>query len=412
VRTNFAYHSPSWRSLGLTICYLEEQHRQSDDEYTRILNEIRDNNVSENTWKILTSRINAEPEVDISVEPTRLYSHNANVDVENEKELAKIPGQVFSYEMNGRGNRKLVEVLKKSCLAPEKLYLKENARVMFVKNNYEDGYVNGTLGTVIECSYSRIVVRTSHGKDIEVKPMQWSVEEDSRTLAELSQYPLRLAWAITIHKSQGMSLDAATVDLSQSFEKGMGYVALSRIRSLKGLSLIGLNKHALEIHDEALEHDIAFREMSREQGERFARIPLEEIKKMHLAFLGPEPTGKEIRKKKIKLPREKKIRSEEVTKRLISEGKTIRQVADEREMVFGTILNHIETLRAGDPFWNISHLKGSVPVVKFQRIAQAFHKVGMQEGGERPLSPVMSVLKSSGSGSYSFEELRVVRLFL
>src|SRR3989344_2801255 len=157
------------------------------------------------------------------------------------------PEAHFAYHTEERGRHNIVEALKKSCLAPEVLHLKQGAKVMFVKNNFEQGYVNGTLGTVVKCGYEEIQVKTLSGNVINVERESWRVEEEGRTLAEIGQYPLRLAWAITIHKSQGMSLDAAEVDLSDSFEKGMGYVALSRVRSLAGLSLKGLNQRALEV---------------------------------------------------------------------------------------------------------------------------------------------------------------------
>ena len=103
----------------------------------------------------------------------------------------------------------MVEALKKSCLAPETLRLKIGAKVMFVKNNFEEGYVNGTLGTIVKCGYEEIRVKTLSGKIIDVDRTSWVIEEDGKLKAEINQYPLRLAWAITVHKSQGMSLDSA-----------------------------------------------------------------------------------------------------------------------------------------------------------------------------------------------------------
>jgi len=134
--------------------------------------------------------------------------------------------------------------------------------VMFVKNNFEEGYVNGTMGLVEYCSEYKIRVRLASGKIIDVEPATWMIEENGTVKASITQYPLRLAWAITVHKSQGMSLDAAEIDLSRSFERGMGYVALSRVRSLAGLSLLGLNDMALKVDDEVLSYDRRFREQS------------------------------------------------------------------------------------------------------------------------------------------------------
>jgi ATP-dependent DNA helicase PIF1 len=253
----FAYHSDAWKNLNLKVCYLSEQHRQNDLDYLKVLNAVRDNAVSDEIVEILKTRFGKKSEL----EPTKLYSHNKNVDTENDTELSKIPGQIQTYEMQTRGRNNLVEALKKSCLAPETLKLKIGAKVMFVKNNFEEGYVNGTLGIVIKCSPNEIKVRTISGAVIEVEKATWVIEEDGKIKAEINQYPLRLAWAITIHKSQGMSLDAAEIDLSASFERGMGYVALSRVRSLQGLFLKGLNQMALKVDEEVLELDKKFRKL-------------------------------------------------------------------------------------------------------------------------------------------------------
>jgi ATP-dependent exoDNAse (exonuclease V) alpha subunit len=104
-------------------------------------------------------------------------------------------------------------------LAPERLVLKKGAMVMFVKNNFDRGYVNGTLGKVIDFDENKLpIVETFSGKTIVATPEKWAIEEDERVLASVTQIPLRLAWAITVHKSQGMTLDAVEMDLSKSFE--------------------------------------------------------------------------------------------------------------------------------------------------------------------------------------------------
>jgi hypothetical protein len=399
----FAYHSQAWKEARFSVCYLEEQHRQIDKEFTGILNAIRAQSVTREMMNALWSRIDIES--DDSVKPTRLHSHNVDVDAENERELEAIPGQIHEYKMTSHGNKKLVEGLKKSCLSPETLRLKVGAQVMFVKNNWEMGYANGTRGTVVECTYEGIVVRTLDGREIDVPRETWHIDEGDKTLAEIEQYPLRLAWAITIHKSQGMSLDAAHIDLSRSFEKGMGYVALSRVRSLLGLTLAGLNDRALHIDPEAFEYDAYFREQSKNAEAQLMALPAGDIERKQYEFLGPLPGEKGYKVKKAK---KAKIPTAQVTKALIDEGKTIREVARERELSAETIIGHIEELRAEDPSWNISHLRDILPVTRFKKITMAFHAFGVQEGGQRPLSPVKHKL---GPG-FTFEEIRIVRLFL
>ena len=393
----FVYHSETWKNLGLKICYLSEQHRQNDSEFLEVLNTIRENRVSEKTKSILQTRFS--PKSDFGLEPTKLYSHNKNVDSENELELSKLSGKISEYKMQTRGNRNLVETLKKSCLAPEILELKEGAKVMFIKNNFDIGYVNGTLGIVTKCGYEQIEVKTLSGKIIKVERESWRIEEEGKAKAEITQYPLRLAWAITVHKSQGMSLDIAEVDLSKSFERGMGYVALSRVRSLEGLFLKGLNEMALRINEEVLEFDNKFKDLSKTNSFHIKTMGEEKLNKMHQDF---------AQKIKGEKPKEKKLDTISETKKMLDEGISAKNIAKERGLKLGTILDHIEKIKEADPKYNIYNLQNSISKTKFKEIYNAFHKIGVSEGEKYKLAPVKELL----GPKYSYDDLRLVRLFL
>lgn len=158
---------------------------------------------------------------------------------------------------------------------------------MFTKNNQKEHFVNGTLGTVIgfDDFDGYPIVKTKSGHEIIVSPMDWSVEENGKVRAQITQIPLRLAWAITVHKSQGMSMDAAIMDLSQVFEFGQGYVALSRVRRLSGLYLLGINERALQVHPEILEKDLDFKTKSDEAVKVFKKLSKKELQKMHDDFV-------------------------------------------------------------------------------------------------------------------------------
>jgi len=163
-----------------------------------------------------------------------------------------------------KGPEAFVRTLQRGCLSPERLELKQGAVVMFTKNDPTGRYVNGTLGVVddFDAEDGYPVVRTRGDKRILAEPSKWKIEENGRERASITQVPLRLAWAMTVHKSQGMSLDAAVIDLSRAFEYGQGYVALSRLRALSGLHLLGLNERALRVHPLAVEKDAEFRAAS------------------------------------------------------------------------------------------------------------------------------------------------------
>jgi ATP-dependent exoDNAse (exonuclease V) alpha subunit len=262
-KASFVIESNIWQEMNLSICYLDEQHRQDDPTFLRVLNDIRSGEVSETTVEHLSERLNKETEG--YSKPTRLFTHNTDVDAINKTHIEALPGEAHEYFMTGRGSLPLNQMLRKSCLAPETLMLKVGAQVMFVKNNYDAGYINGTLGEIIGFdTKEHPIVRTFSGNEIVVTQVSWSVMEENVELAAISQIPLRLAWAITVHKSQGMSLDAAEIDLSRSFVPGQGYVALSRVRNLAGLKLMGMNQMALTINEQVAAMDQKMRKQSDE----------------------------------------------------------------------------------------------------------------------------------------------------
>ncbi len=255
----FVVESKAWKNMDMKICYLEEQHRHKDKNLFALLNHIRNNNVEESK-KILTTRSQREDLLEIS---TKLYTHNIDVDAVNSIELEKIAGEEFVYHMTAFGKHEVVSTLKKSCLAPELLVLKKGAKVMFLKNNFEVGYVNGTQGSVVDFNVEGLpIIETISGQKVTAKLASWTVDEEGKIVARVNQLPLRLAWAITVHKSQGMNLDAAEIDLSKCFVEGMGYVALSRLRSLAGLKLVAINDMAFYVNEKAFSVDKHLRESS------------------------------------------------------------------------------------------------------------------------------------------------------
>jgi ATP-dependent DNA helicase PIF1 len=281
-KSGFVYKSQAWKELDLKVCYLEQEYRQSDKNFLHVLHEIRQNSITKPSIKMLAARI-YKPLDSIS---TRLYTHNVNVDEINKKELAKLPGTAKQFTMTSKGVDYMVGIMKKSCLAPEVLELKKGALVMFVKNNFERKFVNGTLGKVIDfADNGNPVIKTAAGDDIVAAPSEWTIEEDGHIIAQVKQLPLRLAWAITIHKSQGMSLDAAEIDLRRPFAAGMGYVALSRVRTLEGIRLMGLNHKALLVNEEVVGLDKYLRARSDRTAKELKEMNWIEVQVMQQIFV-------------------------------------------------------------------------------------------------------------------------------
>jgi ATP-dependent exoDNAse (exonuclease V) alpha subunit len=256
----FIHGSRVWQSNIFTVCYLIEQFRQADDiEYNNILNGIRAGQLMRSQLDALEARKRIFD--DPFVTRTRLLTTNADVDEINAQHLDKLKGENHEYVMQATGGKQFIETLKKSCLASEVLHLKKDAVVMCIKNASNRSYVNGSLGVITGFNKTTDlpIVKLTNGHEIIISPDTWELHDGDRKRASLSQLPLRLAWAITVHKSQGMTLDAAKVDLSKAFVEGMGYVALSRVRSFKDLILEGMNGMALRTSPVAREIDASLK---------------------------------------------------------------------------------------------------------------------------------------------------------
>jgi len=390
--------------MDVRVCYLEEQYRQDDSSLESILGEIRAGDVSVSTQEIFEKMNGVRNKSKTT--PTRLYTHNLDVDAVNEKELQKLSGSICQYEMSTKGKASIVTSLCKSILAPEILKLKKDAVVMFVKNNFEEGYVNGTLGRVIAFEKNTPVVQTHSGKKIYVTRDTWEIEDNGKVLASAEQLPLRLAWAITVHKSQGMSLDAAEIDLSKSFVPGQGYVALSRVRSLEGLTLLGLNSMALAVDPYVLELNNWLTKESQKWSRVIQKFSASDFKKMHEDFInksGGTNNVKEIKKNKSTQSEgiAPKIPSHEKTLLLLKNGRDLKDIAKERGMTFVTIISHLEKLKEGNYDVNLKPYKPKSADLKI--IKKTFEILK-----DTKLSPAHRKL----NGKYSYEDLRIARLFV
>jgi hypothetical protein len=257
---DFIHDSAAWAALDLAVCYLTEQHRQEDDGLLDVLQAMRGQAIGQAHIDALETRIGDEPPADTSL--IQLCTHNRHADEVNQRHLALLTGTSRTYGMVTHGQSADLAQLSQGVLAPETLELKADAEVMFVVNNPVDGYANGTRGRVVGFRRDLPRVRLTTGQTVTVEPHRWVLAEDGCERAQITQLPLRLGWAITIHKSQGMSLDAAVIDLRQCFTPGMGYVGLSRVRSLEGVYLTGINKMALQMHPEIVAVDKVLREAS------------------------------------------------------------------------------------------------------------------------------------------------------
>jgi hypothetical protein len=405
----FAFESPAWRQANLLACYIGEQHRQDDDDLLDILSRIRAGDVEDGFYQLEDRSVfEQDMTVDDGTGPmTHLYTHNADVDQLNQQELDALETEEQFYTMATKGSAKNVERLIASCLSPEALVLKIGALVMCTKNNFEEGYANGTLGTVIDFDEhdEYPIIMTRDGREITITPTTWAMHDGEKVMASIEQIPLRLAWAITVHKSQGMSLDAARMDLSNVFEYGQGYVALSRVRTLDGLYLGGFNQQALMVHPKVKAKDEQFQKKSDALRDYTETKTPQDLSASHEKFI--INSGGSLEKKEISEQSISTSSTHDQTKELLLESKTINEIAKERNLTSDTVVQHIQKLLDAREITTdvIVYLK---PKKKdLDAIVKAFADEHA-ETGKMSLTPVKTKLKDK----YSYEELKVGRLFV
>jgi ATP-dependent DNA helicase PIF1 len=288
----FVVNSNVWQELDPTICYLEEQHRQDDEKLLDILNSMRAGELRRHHAESLLERVEVQPEEGTLL--TELHTVNLDVDKLNDAKLDELEGDELFYTQSTTGSESYVENLQRSVLAPATLRIKKGALVMAVKNSLERKYVNGSLGTVIdfEPGTEYPVVEFKNGKTVTMSPDTWELRDGDKKRASISQIPLRLAWAITVHKSQGMTLDAARIDLRKAFVEGMGYVALSRVKNLNNLYLAGINQMALKVSEDAQNIDVNLRDHAARDAKRFAYLEeAAEKRKTEVPKVEAKPSG-------------------------------------------------------------------------------------------------------------------------
>jgi len=408
-KDKFCFMSQAWLDADLAICYLTDQFRQTDSKLNDILNEIRSGSVSSCSIDLLQAR---NTEIDTE-EPTRLYTHNLDVDRINNQHMAEIKGRKKVFKAKVKGNLKLAETIKRSIMAPESLELKKNAKVMFVKNNYEKGYLNGSLGKVLAYNDDGYPVIQLHNDMIIVaEPEDWRIEDETgKLLVSYQQVPLRLAWAITVHKSQGMTLDGAIMDLSNTFEKGQGYVALSRIKGLDGLQLKGFNATTLEVDQLALKADKRFQELSREIEQQFTDEALE---KKALGFIkksGGVTNRDEIKENKKNLDEGKKVTKRStylITKQMIDNGHSLDDIVIERDLTIGTVSTHLIKIAELYPKTDLTRFKPDSRILT--KVKHARNELLKKKGKDERISlkPIFDLLK----GEVSYDQIKMALVFI
>lgn len=257
----FCFESKKWNKCIQDTIYLTDIIRQTDPEFQECLNNVRLGLTPKKTRILLKSRLNAKLVNEHGIKPTKLYSTNSSVEHINNKELdilAESDPDFYEYVMEIDVSSKVkpyvIEKNVKNCSALDKLQLCVGVQVMLIMNmDIDNGLVNGSRGVVTRFVDDIPIVKFLNGEERTIDYYTWEIEENNRKVMSITQIPLKIAYALTIHRSQGCSLDYAEVDLSNCFEYGQAYVALSRVRNIKGISILGLDFDKISAHPKAIE---------------------------------------------------------------------------------------------------------------------------------------------------------------
>ena len=239
----YFFHSKALSRLQYVTIELQKVHRQKDAEFLDILNAVREDRMTAQLLRKINERVGVPPvRQEDGTEPIRLTTHNVRADEVNSRKLAELPDDpsLFTAQIEG-------DFPEHSYPADEVLELKPGAQVMFIRNDSEGKYYNGKLAKVEKIAKGVVTVSDSNGEMIDVTPVEWpntqyELDDESGEICQnvvgtFRQLPLRIAWAITIHKSQGLTFDNVVIDAGAAFAFGQVYVALSRCRSLEGITL-------------------------------------------------------------------------------------------------------------------------------------------------------------------------------
>jgi ATP-dependent exoDNAse (exonuclease V) alpha subunit len=251
----FCFQSDLWSQANINSLNLTTNFRQGEGDFLSALEELRFGLVTTITEDMLNSRVGVK--LNTAMEPVKLYSHKIDVSRENILCLKKLPaaqrGEVYCSEAETEGKQYDTDILLKECPAEKSLYFCVGAQVMMLNNHPKGHWVNGTLGIIRSCS--PLTVELSNGLTMQIEMHEWErcvpnvdkITGDirSQVVAKLRQYPFTIAYSTSIHKSQSLTLDYIEVDITKCFSPGQAYTALSRVKTLQGLKLVGWNKKSI-----------------------------------------------------------------------------------------------------------------------------------------------------------------------
>ncbi|MDO8649414.1 MAG: AAA family ATPase [Candidatus Peregrinibacteria bacterium] len=380
---DWAFLHPVWQESDFQPALLSTVMRTQDIEFLTILNFVREGIVNDQVHEFLNRRITTSTERE---EGTRLYPHRAQAEAYNLRRLEAIARPLRSFQTQYTGKEQFIEAAKKVVPIPETLLLKEGALIMMRKNDITGGlhYVNGSLGYIQDIMDDSLGITLFSGEEIEVGREKFSyLDGDGNEVIAAWNFPVTLAWATTIHKAQGASLDRMIVDLHQLWEPGQAYVALSRVRSGSGLMIERWSPASILAEPLVTQ----FYNTLADQAQKYVPRPL----------YVPPRAMQEVPSVKRKVGLVRQQRAQTIA-RLIKEKVSLENIAEQWGIKQERVILYIEKLLASGAKFDIQYLTSNIP--DRQKISDAF-----EECGHDFLKPVFEAL----GGRVPYETLRLVR---
>jgi ATP-dependent DNA helicase PIF1 len=248
---DWAFLNEVWQRSGFQVCQLSHNQRVQDNEFLDVLADVRYGKVTQRVFDFLSEHVHPHDE---EAAGTRLFGRRDMSENFNQKKLSEIRETEVTIDAIYIGSEKHIETLIKVAPVPQKLTLKIGCKVIFLQNDPQKRWINGTRGTVTKIEVDKITVKKEPGREVSVDKSSFSMlDAEGNVTATAIQFPLALAYATTIHKSQGATLDELWCDLRSLWEPGQAYVALSRLRTSAGLKLVGWNPRSIIVDPKVLE---------------------------------------------------------------------------------------------------------------------------------------------------------------
>lgn len=382
---DWSFLHPVWELSNFEPALLSTVMRTQDTDFLEILNFVRNGIVNDRVHQFLERHIFTD---NASIDATRLYPHRAKADQYNWHRLQALPGKEYAVQTEYAGDETYLERAKKNLPIPDTLLLKVGALIMMRRNDVsgQNAFVNGSLGHVKGIDEDMLHVRLFTGEDIEVAKYKFSVlDGDGHDVMSAWNFPVSLAWATTIHKAQGATLDRMIVDLHQLWEPGQAYVALSRVRSGEGLFIERWSKES--IRADALV--TSFYDALSDRAKKYVPRPFFQVTPSESAASSGTTSS---------LTMHDRI---ERTRQLLQERKDLAFIATQCGMTVGTVLKYIEKLIGKGTVPSIAYLIEHTEYV--DKIRLLYQERGMQS---------MRVAFDAFDGKISYDDLKLVKVVM